>query len=252
MKNWSDPNQKPLVKPVLFQEVGANDRAPSVFFEGRSPHGHNGVQGYVHGGADESAFDPGFAGDDAFAQGDDGGFDSYESDATAFDPIVPAEVLAPPPPPPVLEPEEDPRVIDALASLDESLRGLMSARQDALTASEHDVIRLAVALAQRIVAAELKLRPELLLAAAREGITVLSESDRYVVRVAPGPSEAHLAAFQSELVSKYPRSEVVVDARLAPFTCVVESEHGRVDESTSARMAAVLEGAGLTKVMTGA
>jgi len=43
-----------------------------------------------------------------------------------------------------------------------------------------------------------------------------------------------------------------VDARLAPFTCVVESEHGRVDESTSARMAAVLEGAGLTKVMTGA
>ena len=103
----------PLVKPVLFQEVGANDRAPSVFFEGRSPHGHNGVQGYVHGGADESAFDPGFAGDDAFAQGDDGGFDSYESDATAFDPIVPAEVLAPPPPPPVLEPEEDPRVIDA-------------------------------------------------------------------------------------------------------------------------------------------
>jgi hypothetical protein len=258
MKHWADPNQRPLVRPVLFEDVGSAPRAPSPFFEGRSPASY--TESPSHGqqahGARGDAFDEGgdvlgeeFGGDpslDGFASGGDG---------SGFDPILPAEALgqgfgahdprgqhAP------VEPEEDPRVHEALAALGASVHELVAARAAALASAEHDVIRLAVALAKRIVGVEIRQRPEVLLAAAREGIGVLAESDRYVVRVASGPSEDHVRALQAEIVSKFPRSEVVVDERLAPFTCIVESEHGRVDESIGARMGAVLEQAGLTKV----
>jgi hypothetical protein len=253
MKNWSDPNQKPLVRPVFFQEVEAAPRGPSPFFEGRSP------ASYTTGGGEavpeqeqefSDAFDA-FGGDGS--RGDDGSFDGY-GDGGAFDPIVPAESLAGGVHAMAeqLPVEDDPRVHEALAVLAAEAQKLVTARTALLAGAEHDVLRLAVALAQRIVGAELRQRPEVLLAAAREGIAVLSESDRYVVRLASGPSEASLAAFRSELVAKFPRAEVIVDERLAPFTCVVENEHGRVDESIGARMTAVLEQAGLTKVMAGA
>ncbi len=253
MKNWSDPNQKPLVRPVFFQEVEAVPRGPSPFFEGRTPASYTtGGADSRHGGSQD--FSEGY---DAFNgeanAGDEGAFDGFD-DGEAFDPIVPAEALAGAShamaePPPV---EDDPRVHEALAALADEAQRLVGARAALLAGAEHDVIRLAVALAQRIVGAELRQRPEVLLAAAREGISVLSESDRYVIRLASGPSEESLASFRAGLVAKYPRSEVIVDERLAPFTCIVENEHGRVDESIGARMSAVLEQAGLTKVMAGA
>lgn len=252
MKTWSDPSQKPLVRPVLFEEVGGPPRAPSPFFEGRSR------ASYMEGGAAEAplvegggadgdghdAFsgDPGLEGAGGFAE-----YGSFDDGASSFDPIVPAEALAAAPSA-QSEPADDPRVHAALDALRGAAEGLLDARRDALASAEHDVIRLAVALAKRIVAAELALRPDLVLAAAREGLAVLSESDRFVVRLAPGPSEERLAAFRAELAAKHPRSEVVVDDRLTPFSCVVENEHGRVDESIGARMGAVLEQAGLTKV----
>jgi flagellar biosynthesis/type III secretory pathway protein FliH len=262
MKHWGDPNQRPLVRPVLFEEVGSAPRAPSPFFEGRSPASYTESPVHEPAGSGE-AYD---AGSDAFGQefGGEAALDGFGSggEGAAFDPIVPAEALdagygapahqgqhahhAP------AEPEEDPRVHEALGALGASLQGLVAARAEALAAAEHDVIRLAVALAKRIVGAEIRQRPELLLAAAREGIHVLAESDRYVVRVASGPAAEHVEALRAELAQKFPRSEVIVDERLAPFTCIVESEHGRVDESTGARMGAVLEQAGLTKVAGGA
>jgi hypothetical protein len=259
MKHWADPNQKPLVRPVLFEDVGSAPRAPSPFFEGRSPASYTESPRHEPAGNGE-AYD---AAADAFGQefGEDPALDGFAAggEGAAFDPILPAEALdaglgasahrahhAP------AEPEEDPRVQEALVALGASVHELASARAEALTAAEHDVIRLAVALAKRIVGAEIRQRPELLLAAAREGIGVLAESDRYVVRVASGPAAEHVEALRAELVAKFPRSEVIVDERLAPFTCVVESEHGRVDESIGARMGAVLEQAGLTKVAGGA
>lgn len=249
MKNWSDPNQKPVVKSVLFQEVGASLRTSSPFFEGRTAASYTEIDPFAPVAERDEFADNGVAISTSYVTDDGDAFGGYD-DSSSFDPIVPAEVLAPPLPP--MEPEEDPRVIEALAALEDGLRGLMAARRDALLASEHDVIRLAVALAERIVGAEMAQRPELLLAAARQGIAVLSESDRYVVRIACGPTDEHLEAFRSEIVSKFPRSELVVDDRLAPFTCIVESEHGRVDESIGERMAAVLEQAGLMKVMESA
>jgi Flagellar assembly protein FliH len=253
MKNWSDPNQKPVVRPVFFQEVDAAPRSPSPFFEGRAPSSYTTGGGAVHGEelhGDSQEFDA-FA--DEAGGDDDGAFGGF-SDGGAFDPIVPAETVAASsmPAPEPLPVEDDPRVHEALAVLAEEASKLVAARAGLLAGAEHDVVRLAVALAQRIVGAELKQRPEAILAAAREGIAVLSESERYVIRLASGPSEESVAAFRSELLAKFPRAEVIVDERLAPFTCVVENEHGRVDESIGARMASVLEQAGLTKVMAGA
>lgn len=252
MKNWSDPNQKPVVRPVLFQEVEAAPRGPSPFFEGRSPASYKAGDAERRIVEDEgfsSGFDA-FAGEETLT--DEGAFDGFSA-ASAFDPIVAAEHLEAPrlavsEPQPV---EDDPRVHEAVAILAEEAQKLVAVRTSLLANAEHDVVRLAVALARRIVGAELGLRPELLLAAAREGIAVLSESDRYVIRLASGPSEESLSSFRAELLAKYPRAEVTVDERLAPFTCVVESEHGRVDESIGARMAAVIEQAGLTKVLAG-
>jgi hypothetical protein len=256
MKHWADPNQRAVVRPVLFEEVGSAPRAPSPFFQGRSPASYTESPAHEAAGGGD-AFD---AGGDAFGQEFDAdtSLDAFASEGEAFDPILPAEAIdahlaghgahggAP------MEPHEDPRVEEALAALNASVHELALARSAALASAEHDVIRLAVALAKRIVGAEIRQRPELLLAAAREGVGVLAESDRYVVRVASGPSEEHVQALRSELVAKHPRSEVIVDERLAPFTCVVESEHGRVDESIGVRMATVLEQAGLTKVAGGA
>ncbi len=258
MKNWSDPGQKPVVRPLMFQEVGAPPRAmSSVFFEGRSPDSymaHSPVAARLPTGEsqDFSALDddgnPGQVGENHEDWSSD--FSSFEA-PSAFDPIIPSAVFAPAPPPAAArEPEDDPRVIAALAALDESLRALLAARHAVLSASEADVIRIAVALAERVVGSEIRQRPEVLLNAARQGIAVLSETDRYIVRISPGPSEAHLNAFRSALVAKHGRSELIVDDRLAPFSCVVESAQGRVDESVSARMAAVLEQAGLGKVLS--
>jgi hypothetical protein len=260
MKHWADPNQRPLVRPVLFEEVTSAPRAPSPFFEGRSPASYTESSAHESAGLGD-AYDDG-AGSFGEEFGGDPSLDGFASggEGAAFDPILPAEAAgadlasmhhahhghhAP------AEPEDDPRVHEALAALGASVHDLVGARAAALASAEHDVIRLAVALAKRIVGAEIRQRPELLLAAAREGIGVLAESDRYVVRVASGPSEEHVQALRADLVAKFPRSEVIVDERLAPFTCVVESDHGRVDESIGARMGTVLEQAGLTKVAGG-
>ena len=120
------------------------------------------------------------------------------------------------------------RTVEALT------RELSRVRQDSIEASEAELVRLACAVAERIVGAELSTDPGHIVGWAREGIDALDAKESVVVALAPDlalalPTEAWSALGASVTVE--------LDASLAPSSCEVRSRTGVAKVSAAARMA---------------
>lgn len=88
--------------------------------------------------------------------------------------------------------------------------------------------RLALALAEKLVSAELADRPELVAHIVDESVSRLSRATRIVVRL--HPSDVDLAP------PREPWHEVVADESLSRGDCIVESNVGRVDARMRTRI----------------
>jgi hypothetical protein len=135
--------------------------------------------------------------------------------------------------------------IDALSSQDleafgRALNDLVDARTLLQEASAVQIVDLASMIARRVIAHELSVTPDIIRRLVDDGMNALQASNRLVVRI----GEA-FADRRSELVhqlgGEVENVEVVVDSALSPYGCIVESEHGWVDESIENRLAALLQ-----------
>jgi len=130
---------------------------------------------------------------------------------------------------------------ESLSVFERGVEELMSARARILEASEETIVRLAAAMARRVIGREVTIDPDLMLTLAAEGAEALGERDRIVVRFAPFEREDLWQALEERVRRRIPRCQVIQDPALSAGQCIVESELGQVDESVEQRLATVLE-----------
>ena len=121
-----------------------------------------------------------------------------------------------------------------LRRLTQTLEEIAGLRAQMIHDTEHQMVRLALAVARRIVHREISLDPDLLIAIARVAMDRLADSARVTVRLNPEDLAATAAAREAEWAGTH--VEVVPDARLPRGGCRIESEFGTVDAGVDAQL----------------
>lgn len=170
------------------------------------------------------------------------------------EPAPPPQVLDVEPPAP-LPPRREPTIeLEAeVARLREESRalrgriaemavGMARLRRDVLEASESELVRLAVSVAERVVGHELSTSPELVVAWAKEAIERLAAKDEVVIAISEDVAEA--VPEESWAVLRAPHT-VVTDESLEGRTVEVRTPEASVAAGPDARLAAVAEALGV-------
>ena len=122
----------------------------------------------------------------------------------------------------------------------EALAALAQARKALLEETASEIVELATTIARRVIAHELTVDPGLVEGLAREGIEALGQRDRIAVRLGGRFAEAG-AALERRLRMSGMQVDIVLDAELGDYGCIVETDLGRVDESIESRLGKLLE-----------
>jgi flagellar assembly protein FliH len=115
-------------------------------------------------------------------------------------------------------------------------------RIDVLAASEEELVRLAMSIAERVVGRELETDPTLIVAWARECIEQLGAKDGIVVAFAKDVREQIPAVAWADLGVEH---RTFADAQLAPGSVEVRTPEGTIAAGAEARLAAVTHALGL-------
>jgi hypothetical protein len=95
---------------------------------------------------------------------------------------------------------------------------------------------LALLVARRVIARELRTQPDIVVDLVRQGLEVLNARDQ--VRVHLGPEFAVVReVLIQQLGAKGTSTDVIIDPSLPAYGCVVETDIGSVDESIESRFA---------------
>ena len=111
------------------------------------------------------------------------------------------------------------------------------ARREALATTEKDIVKLAIAIAERVLIREVQIDPRLVVAWAREGVETLGATDEVTIILAPEVVEA-LAAGEDGAAASL--GHVIADARLTRSECRVKTKFGSVDEGLRSRLDSVV------------
>lgn len=128
---------------------------------------------------------------------------------------------------------------------EETSRALLEeARMEKLNtirACEADILRLSLAIAKKVVAAEIQANPEVILQVIREAIALLDNPDNISVYVNPAELEQVLegigAGIGSVSEAEVNKLRVLPDNRIKKGGCSVESEAGTIDATIDTRLA---------------
>jgi flagellar assembly protein FliH len=121
-----------------------------------------------------------------------------------------------------------------IARLAQTIEGLASAGRSLRREAESDVVRLAVAIARRILNRELSVDPDALLGLVRAAVTQLDLRETHRVRVHPGDA----GRVSAELAKLSPAKpiEVIADASLDRGAALFETARGTFDASASTQL----------------
>jgi small-conductance mechanosensitive channel len=145
--------------------------------------------------------------------------------------------------------EEDSPELEALrqqnAQLEQTLAETISEsvrmRKQILEASEKDLVKLSVAIAEQIVGRELRATPELALTWAKQAIDELATDEDVTIAISP---EVEPLLSPEKWGEFFPAAIVVVDAQLEPGRVQVRSKNTRVGAGRVDRTAAIIEALG--------
>jgi flagellar assembly protein FliH len=127
------------------------------------------------------------------------------------------------------------------AELAAALEGFRAGRDEYLARVEHEVVRLALAIAERVLHREAQMDPLLLSGAVRVALGQLAESTEVKLRVPAAQRE--MWAEMLRLMPGLPlRPEVVADAELDAPEAVLEAGLGTVDLGVRAQIAEIERG----------
>jgi flagellar biosynthesis/type III secretory pathway protein FliH len=131
-----------------------------------------------------------------------------------------------------LERRVDQRLSGVLPALRQATSELHDARQAWLTHWETAAVRLAVAMAERVIRRELPRRPDVPVALVREALELASGSP--LVRVHLNPTDHDALGRQVEAVvcelSALAATSVIPDSEVTPGGCLVETRFGLIDQ----------------------
>ena len=116
---------------------------------------------------------------------------------------------------------------------------LATMRRHVLEASEGELVKLALVIAQRVVGLELTANPEQLVTWAKEAIATLPAHEQLVVAISTDLADELPKSAWANITSD--RHTLEVDHRLPPGTCEVRTSATSVEVSAAARMEAVSE-----------
>ncbi len=116
-------------------------------------------------------------------------------------------------------------------------RDMETFRERVLAASEPELVRLAFAVAERVVGRELLIDPTLVTAWAHEGIDAIEGRDGVVVTVAPDVAASVPAGAWTQTIGS--GHVLTIDPALAPGTVAVRAGASAVNIGAAARLAAV-------------
>lgn len=118
-----------------------------------------------------------------------------------------------------------------LARLDALVAELQAEREEFFTRMEPEVVRLAVAIAEKVVQQELETRPELVVDLVRRMMKRLRERESLRISVNPRDVERvrEAKADLLQAVDGVRKLEVVEDRRVDPGGCVIDSPNGTLD-----------------------
>lgn len=129
---------------------------------------------------------------------------------------------------------------EALAELYESLVVARERRETAIAQAEHDLLRLAVRIAEKIIGRELKTDPATVADIVANALRHARQQEMLTVRVNPG--DAALVQQERARIDPMGRArflDIVSDPRVAPGGCVIETESGTIDARLETQLRAL-------------
>jgi flagellar biosynthesis/type III secretory pathway protein FliH len=127
---------------------------------------------------------------------------------------------------------------DLRTQLAEARNAMMRLRREILEHSEGELVRLAVAIAERVVGRELTADPLLVVAWAREALDQLAAEENVVIAVARDIAKTISPDAWQDVGTPHKRQ---TDPQLAPGTIEVRTPEGTIATGASARLSAVAE-----------
>jgi flagellar assembly protein FliH len=134
-------------------------------------------------------------------------------------------------------------IAPALAAIKQAGNELREARQDWLSHWQTEVVRLAAAIAARVIRAELRRQPEITLSLVREALGLAAGSPN--VRLHLNPEDYRTLGVQArsliDAMSSLGDAEVVSDAAVTSGGCRVETRFGTIDQQIESQLRRIEE-----------
>jgi flagellar assembly protein FliH len=124
-----------------------------------------------------------------------------------------------------------------------AIEEIRAARENWLRHWEQNTVRLAIAIAARIIRREVAKTPEISIEWLREALELVTDEGRITVHLNPADFAVlgEHARCLTERISPRGVSQIVADAAIEPGGCRVETEFGRIDQQVSAQLARIEE-----------
>lgn len=128
-------------------------------------------------------------------------------------------------------------------ALEQVINKLDEARHTWLSHWERSAVRLAAAIAARLIRRPLETTPEITVDLVREALELAAGSAHLRVYLDPGQHAAMASRVEALLAQAAPlaKSEVLADPHLSPGGCRLETQFGVIDQSFDAQLARIEE-----------
>lgn len=120
-------------------------------------------------------------------------------------------------------------------------------RAKTLDSLEQEIIALSIDIAEKILARQLSIEPETVIAIAREAIQLVKQREKVTIFHNPADMEI-FEQYREDLQRLLPANaslEFITDKIIAPGGCIVKTEHGRVEATLDSRWQAIFESLGI-------
>jgi len=132
------------------------------------------------------------------------------------------------------EKEYEGRIVEVTNRFQSMLAEVRTAKEQYLTGARRMLLELSMAIARKIVAAEISLNPDIVLEVIKKALAYIHERERLVVRVAAGDFEnvTGKKEFWASVADRLDGIKIEADPRIEQGGCIIESASGVADART--------------------
>lgn len=116
-------------------------------------------------------------------------------------------------------------------------------RQQTFDRMEQEIIALAVEMAEKFLATQLRLDEEIVLDTAKEALKLVRDREQVTLYVHPQEADLYLGSKQEleQILSDRAQLSIILDEQVKPGGCLVQSEQGMVDATVDTRWQQILK-----------